>query len=389
MKNLKRLISVLLIVVMVVSVVPAVSAATSSITLKIDGQTVSSTVAPVVSSGTTLVPLRVVTEYLGADVSWNQTKKQATVKTAAYTVVFTIGSTSYTVNGSAKTLSVAPQLISGSTMIPIRAVAEAIGADVSYDSASKTAIINYFTTMTGSIKISGSTTLQPVAQAAADYLLSVNSGLTISVAGGGSGTGIKETISGANNIGMSSRTLTAEESATLSQYVVANDGISLIVNPSNPVTNLTKEQAAKIFLGEITNWKDVGGNDAPILVQTRETGSGTLSTLSELLLEKAAVVSTATPYASSALLKQAVAASANAIGFDSIGYVDSTVKVVPIANIKPTAETVKSGSYLLSRSLRVFTQGEPTGVNAKFIDFMKSSYCQTNIVSKEGYIAIR
>ncbi len=211
-------------------------------------------------------------------------------------MVFSIGSKTYTVNGASKTLDVAPKIVNDRTMIPLRALSEAIGAAVSYDSSSHTAIVNYFTQMTGSIKISGSTTLQPIAQAAADKLLSMNSGLAISVAGGGSGAGIKETTSGANNIGMSSRDLTSEESAVLGEYVVANDGIALIVNPANPVKNLTKEQAEKIFLGEIKNWKEVGGNDAPIL-SIPVKRFGTLATLSEMLLEKEPVVSTAKPHA--------------------------------------------------------------------------------------------
>ena len=388
MKLSKRIFSIFLTVALTIAIIPSAFAA-GTIAIKIDGATVSSDTAPVVENGVTLDPVRVVTENLGADVLWNQTKKQATVKTAAYAVVFTVGSKSYTVNGTVKTLEVAPKFVNSRTMIPLRALSEAIGAEVIYDATSKTAIVNYFTKMKGSIKISGSTTLQPVAQAAADKLIAMNSGLAISVAGGGSGAGINDTISGANNIGMSSRVLTAAETAALNEYVVANDGIAIIVNPQNPVKNLTKAQAADIFLGKIKNWKEVGGNDAPILVQTRETGSGTLSTLSELLLEKAAVVSTATPFTSSALIKQAVAANANTIGFDSIGYVDSTVKVVSIDNIKPTTETVKSASYLLSRSLYVFTKGAPTGMNARYIDYLKSQACQRDIVIKEGYISIR
>lgn len=388
MKLSKRILCAMLAVMLMLAVAPSAFAA-GEITIQIDGQTISSDTSPVVVNGTTLVPLRVVTENLGASVSWNQAKKQATIKTAAYTVVFTIGAKNYTVNGKTMTLTVPPQNINGKTMIPLRALSEAIGANVSYNATTRVAAVNYFTTMAGSIKISGSTTVQPITQAAADKLLSMNKDLTIAVSGGGSGAGIKDTLAGANNIGMSSRTLTADESASLRQFVVANDGIALIVNPKNPVTNLTKEQAEKIFLGEIKNWKDVGGNDAPILVQTRETGSGTLATLSEMLLEKKAVVSTATPYNSSALIKQAVAADENAIGFDSIGYVDSSVKVVSVNNIKPTAETVKNGAYVMSRSLYVFTLGAPADVYAKFIDYLRSVACQSSIVAKEGYISIK
>jgi phosphate transport system substrate-binding protein len=212
--------------------VPAVSAA-SAIAIQIDGQTVSSDTAPYVENGTTFVPVRVITEYLGADVVWDGGVK-ATVKTAGYTVVFTIGSKNYTVNGVTKALDVTVKAINNRTMIPLRALSEAIGADIEYNAATNTAIVNYFTTMTGSIKITGSTTLQPIAQAAADKLLFMNSGLAISVAGGGSGAGVKDTTEGANNIGMSSRVLTAEETAILDEYAVANDGIALIVNPANP-----------------------------------------------------------------------------------------------------------------------------------------------------------
>jgi phosphate transport system substrate-binding protein len=388
MKSTKRFLGLLLSLVLMFALVPSAVAA-NTISIKIDGQTVSSDTAPIVEGDRTLVPVRVITENLGADVSWNESVKQATVKTAAYTVVFTVGSTSYTVNGAVKTLDVPAKIVNSRTMIPLRALSEAIGAVVDYDSASNTAVVNYFTNMSGSIKITGSTTVQPISQAAADTLIGMNSTLTVSVAGGGSGAGIKDTIAGANDIGASSRVLTADEASTLSVFTVANDGIALIVNPKNSVKNLTKEQAKDIFLGKITNWKDVGGNDAPILVQTRETGSGTLSSLSELLLEKAAVVASATPYTSTALLLQAVAASENAIGFVSKGYLDSTVKAITINYIAATDETIANGSYPLSRGLYVFTKGTPSGTNAMFIDFLRSANCQTNIVEKEGYLSIR
>jgi phosphate binding protein len=384
----KKITAILLAMITALVIMPAASAATN-IVIKIDDAIVESDTAPVVINGTTLVPVRVITEYLGAKVEWDAKTSSAKVITAAHTVVFTIGSKSYTVDGVSKTLDTTVQLINNRTMIPLRALAESIGATVDYDSVNHIAIVNYFTTLRGSIKISGSTTVQPISQAAADKLLTLNQGLTISVAGGGSGTGIKETNSGANNIGMSSRVLTADEQAALSVYTIANDGIAIITNPQNPVTNLTKEQAAKIFLGEIKNWKEVGGNDAPILVQTRETGSGTLATLSELLLEKQSVVATATPSVSSALIKQAVAGNVNAIGFDSVGFVDSTVHVLSIDNIKPTAETISSGAYLLSRSLYVFTKGTPNDASAKFIDFLTSQYAQNEIIAKEGYIPVR
>ncbi|MPM57578.1 hypothetical protein SDC9_104400 [bioreactor metagenome] len=108
-----------------------------------------------------------------------------------------------------------------------------------------------------------------------------------------------------------------------------------------------------------------------------------------MLLEKKTVVSTATPYASTALLKQAVAAEKNAIGFVSVGFTDSTVKTLSLGNITPNNDTISSGAYSLSRSLYVFTKGKPSDAAAVFIDYLKSQVCQSEIVSAEGYISIR
>ncbi len=383
----KKLTAFITAALIIASLVPSASAA-SAIKLVIDNKTITSTVAPYVENGTTLVPLRVISETLGADVSWNSTKKQATIQTAAYKVVFTIDSSKYTVNGTSKTLVSPARLSDGSTMVPIRAFAEAIGAAVNYDASSNTASIKYFTNMTGTLKVDGSTTVQPIAQGAADALMKMNSGLSITVSGGGSGAGIKDVAAGTVNIGNSSRELTAAEMATLVPYDVANDGIAIIVNPSNPITSLTAEQAANIFLGKTTNWKDVGGEDAPIIVTTRESGSGTRSTLEELLLSKASVVATASPYASSALIKQAVAASKYAIGYDSIGYLDKTVKAVSLNSIKASSTTVINKTYLLSRQLFCCTKGSATGLSAMFIDYLRSDDAQKNIVVREGYVML-
>jgi phosphate transport system substrate-binding protein len=356
--------------------------------LEIDGVSVAADMAPVVKNGTTLVPLRLVTETLGAAVSWNQAASQATIVTAGYTVVFTVGSTNCTVNGAQKTLTGAPENINNRVMAPIRVLAESIGAEVAYDEAANKATVKYFSNMSGSVKVSGSTTVLPIMQSAADRLIAMNNSLSIAVAGGGSGTGVKDTQSGANNVGMSSRELTADELQELNPVVMANDGIAIIVNPNNPVQNLTKEQAAKIFSGEIKNWNEVGGSNAPILVQTRETGSGTLATLEELLMGGESLVSTATPFTSSALIKQAVAGSENAVGFDSIGYVDSTVKAVSLDGVAAGNTTVKNNTYPLSRSLYVFTKGRATGLNAMLIDYLRTLSVQNDIVQREGYISI-
>ena len=386
----KKIFALALVMSMIIMMVPAVSvsAAEETITLTIDGVKQSPPVAPVFQNGTAYVSIKFVGETLGANYSWSQSKKQATIKTTANTLVFTVDSKTYALNGVNKTLSQPVKSIGGSTMVPLAAF-EAMGAKISYNSSTRTASINYFSTMAGTIKVSGSTTVQPIAQAAADKLMKMNKDLSITVSGGGSGTGINDAVAGTVNIGMSSREFRETEMKTLNTYAVANDAIAIIVHPDNPVTNLTKEQAQKIFMGEIKNWRDVGGNNAPILVQTRETGSGTLTTLIDLLLGSGnSVVETATPFTSSTLIKQAVAKDKNAIGFDSIGFVDKTVKAVSLDGKNATPKTVINKTYGMGRSLYVCTKGKAAGVNAMFIDYLKSADCQNSIVEKEGYVKL-
>jgi len=326
-------------------------------------------------------------ETLGAAVTWNQAAQQATIQTAAYTVVFTIGSSAYTVNGLSKTLDSPAILVNSRTLVPFRAFAEAIGAVVDYNNATRTVTVDYFTTMSGNLTISGSTTVFPIAQAAADKLRTLTGGkFTSDVSGGGSGAGINAARGGTVNLGMSSRVLTAAELTELTAYTVALDAIAIIVHPSNPVKELTMDQVAKIFSGEYTNWNQVGGNNAPILVQTRETGSGTLDALQALL--GITVKQAATPHNSSTLILRAVANDVNAIGFDSIGFLDSTVKGLVIGGVEPKMETVLDGTYKMQRYLYICSKGEASGLAAKFIDYLRSIDCQDNIVEKEGYVKL-
>ena len=386
MNRITKFTSIILALVLIGSFVGTAVAA-DPIKIVIDGKEVKSDVAPVVERGVTLVPLRIISESLGAEVIWNPTTREAEIVTAAFTVVFQQNSSSFTVNGARKSLDVPCKSIGGRTMIPLRAFAESIGADVSY--ANNTATINYFTTMSGSIKVSGSTTVQPIMEAAARNLEALNKGkLTITVAGGGSGAGLNDTKNGANNIGMSSSSVSAEDRQVLKVFEIARDAIAVIVHPSNPVNNLTKAQIKDIFTGKITNWNQVGGANAPILIHSRETGSGTLTTLEDLLLDKEKVADRATPYASAELLKNAVAKDPNGIGFDSIGFVDSTVKAVSVNNIRASAGTVTNGTYPASRSLYVFTKGAPGKTEAMIIDYLRSLECQSSIVTKEGYVAL-
>jgi len=310
-----------------------------------------------------------------------------TIKMTAHTFSFKMGTASFKLNGSSKKAGVKAQLVNKKPMIPVKAFMNCIGG--SYSLSGKTCTIKYFTALKGSIKITGSTTVQPIAQSAASLLRYSNGNLSIAVAGGGSGAGVNDTIAGTNNLGMSSRDLTPAEKSKIKAYPIARDAICIIVHPSNKVKNLTKDQAMKIFLGQITNWKDVGGANAAIIIKNREVGSGTRATLEELLLDKKSVKSTSTNYSSSATLLNAVAKDKNAIGYDSLGYVNSKVKVLTLNKVKPSAATVKNNSYLLGRNLYMLSKGTPKGVSAMFIDYLRTPSAQQKIIATEGYIRLK
>jgi phosphate transport system substrate-binding protein len=387
--KLKQTISALLAIVLITAFIPPLNARAATASVSVDGFEI--TTETVAESGKTLVPFKFFEDAIGAIAAYSAKSKQISIRTAEYSFAMTVGKKNYKVNNAQKKMDAAPLLVDGVPYVQIDAVLSDVGAETSADIASGSISISYFTNMAGSVKLTGSTTLQPIAMKAADFLNSVNKGLKISVAGGGSGTGISDTKNGVNNIGMSSRKLTDAELKDIKHVIpVALDAIAVIVNPDNPVSDLTTEQAKQIFTGEIKSWKEVGGGDAPILIQTRETGSGTLQTLIDLLLGSGnSVAGTATPHTSSELIKQAVAGDKNAVGFDSVGFVDGTVKALSLNNVAPNKETVESGAYAMGRLLYVISKGRPSGASAKFIDFLRARECQEKFVIEENFLSIR
>jgi len=204
----------------------------------------------------------------------------------------------------------------------------------------------------------------------------------VTVQGGGSGTGIKMVGEGTVDIGNASRKIKDKEKdlyRDLVGTIIAYDGIAIVVHPSNPVENLTKQQLQDIYAGKITNWKEIGGEDREIVVVTRAEGSGTKGKVEE--------TSSALQKPSNGAVKATVAGNESAIGYIGLGYVDDTVKPVKINNILPSSETVKNGTYPISRALYMYTKGEPSGVTKEFIDFVLSKEGQ-NIVEEIGYIRL-
>ncbi|GAA0128207.1 phosphate ABC transporter substrate-binding protein [Methanococcus maripaludis] len=241
-----------------------------------------------------------------------------------------------------------------------------------------------------SLKISGSTTVLPIAEEAAKQFMSENNNYMIEVTGGGSGLGVKESGENLNDIGMASREIKSSELEAypgLIAYGIAKDGVAIIVHPENSVSSLTQEQIIAIYAGEITNWNEVGGEDAPITVYTRDEESGTREVFFEKALNKGNITKKAVVVASNGAMKSSVKADVNGIGYLSIGYLDSSVKGCKYEGVVPTEANVVSGTYTVSRTLNIITNGEPSQEAKAFIDFLLSSEGQ-KIVVEEGYIPV-
>lgn len=226
----------------------------------------------------------------------------------------------------------------------------------------------------GTIKVVGSTSVQPYATELAESFSVKYPKADALVSGGGSGAGIKAAQDGTAHIGMSSRDLTqAEKDSGLKEIVIAYDGIAVVSNNANPVTGLTKQQIKDIFAGTIKSWKEVGGNDAPITVVTRESGSGTRTAFQEIVMGKANITDSAVTQGSTGGITQTVAGDKNAIGYISYGSLDNSVKVLNVDGVAPSAATIKDKTYTIQRPFLFVTKGEVTDPVAKaFIEYTLS-----------------
>lgn len=253
-------------------------------------------------------------------------------------------------------------------------------------------------TLSGVVKTGGSTSVSTVMKALIYQFQEDNKDVTIDYEQNGSGDGIKNTISGLYEIGHSSRELKTDGTEDgLDAIAYAIDGIAIVVHPGNGVTNLTKAQVKDIYTGAITNWKEVGGNDALITVVTREVGSGTRSAFAEIIgLEKSGddstnIVSNATEANSTGAVQTQVSQNANAIGYMSFSDVDtSKVKTVSYEGVAISTNTLKDGSYKLKREFYLVVRtGETLSDAAQaFIDFILSDAGQ-QIVADNKLLPIK
>jgi phosphate transport system substrate-binding protein len=250
------------------------------------------------------------------------------------------------------------------------------------------------------IQISGSTTVLPIVQKAADQYMASHPAADIQVAGGGSGVGIQAIGTKTVDIGMSSREVTRDEMKKYPSFVVtsvAKDGIAVVVNPSNTIQYITLDQIRKIYTGKITKWSEISGANVPntnnqIVIIGRDSASGTRTYFDETVLLKATPTNKMLEKNSNGAVAQTVAQTPGAIGYVSIGFVSPDVKALPVwynadKIISPSIATVKDKTYPVSRDLYVITNGQPTGLAGDFIHYILSPECQ-KIVSDEGYVTL-
>ena len=229
--------------------------------------------------------------------------------------------------------------------------------------------------LSGTVTMAGSTSMEKLANAAAEAFMLKYPDVMVTAEFTGSGAGIEAVTAGTVDIGNSSRSLKdTEKSAGIIENIVAIDGIAVIIDTANTVSNLTEDQLKQIFTGAVTNWTDLGGADQPIVVVGRESGSGTRGAFEELLeIVDQCAYSNEINSTGGVLAK--VASTPGAIGYVSLDVIDSSVKPVNLDDVEPTEENIKAGSYLLSRPFVMATNGEISAQSEEvqvFFEYLKS-----------------
>jgi len=237
--------------------------------------------------------------------------------------------------------------------------------------------------------VTGSTTILPIAEIAGEMYHDAHPDQKVLVSGLGSSAGIENVAAGTSDIGTSSRDLKPEEeSLGLYDTPIAYDAIAVIVNPSNPVDELTTEQVRAIFSGEIENWAQVGGLDKRIGLVNRDEASGTREAFHKIVMGDVPFDRTAAVLPGTGQVRSVVSNARGAVGYISLGFVNDEVKVVAIDGVRPTAQTVVSGEYPLQRLLHFYTVGPPEGLARDYIRFVLSDAVQQTVVRDAGFTPI-
>jgi phosphate transport system substrate-binding protein len=263
--------------------------------------------------------------------------------------------------------------------------------------------------LTGSFKVIGSNTITPLSSIWAENFMKINSKVSIAVSGPGSGAGIAALIDGTTDICQASRAITSAEidqakakGVNPYEIQVATDALSVVVNPANPVNELTFTQLSAIYTNKITNWKEVGGNDAPIVVFSRDNNSGTFTYFLQEVVQMPgmATADKTLQYGGKVLMLPSteegisqVASNTNAIFYSGLGYVNNTVKALGIKktandkSVKPSVATALDNTYPISRPLFYYTNGAPTGVIKAYIDYCLSKEGQQEVLNA-GFVPL-
>ncbi|WP_179394358.1 phosphate ABC transporter substrate-binding protein PstS family protein [Lacticaseibacillus absianus] len=241
-----------------------------------------------------------------------------------------------------------------------------------------------------SITAVGSSALQPLVEAAAEQYQTEHLGVFINVQGGGTGTGLSQIQQGAVEIGNSD--LFAEEkpgidAKKLVDHRVAVVGITPIANPGVGVKNLTVVQLRRLFTGEITNWKQVGGKDLPVVVVNRAQGSGTRSTFEKWVLQDRQPIA-AQEQDSTGMVRSIVASTPGAVSYVAFSYVDATVRALALNGVTPTDAHVTTNEWPIWSYEHMYTRGQPTGLTKAFLSYILAPATQQRLVAKMGYIPV-
>lgn len=249
--------------------------------------------------------------------------------------------------------------------------------------------------LAGAINVEGSDTIVNMGQAWAEEFMNENPGVMVSVKGGGSGTGIAGLINQTVDFANASRAIKDEELVAAEdvgvapiEHGVAIDGIAVIVNPANGAIELSLDDLGKIYRGEVTNWSEVGGADAGIVLLGRDTSSGTYEYFKEIVVgDDAEYAPSMRNLASNQALVDEVKGNDMAIAYVGLGYLTDSVSVVAVDGVAASIETAADGSYPISRYLYMYTNGEPTGVQAAYLDWILGEAGQA-IVVDQGFVPL-
>lgn len=251
------------------------------------------------------------------------------------------------------------------------------------------------------LTIKGSDTMVHLASSWAEEFMKQSPQVSVSVTGGGSGTGIAALLNGTTDLCASSREIAQKELDLAKQkkvepkeFTVGRDGLAVVVHPENPIKELTLEQIKSIFTGKTTSWKEVGGPDLAIVVLSRESSSGTFVFFQEHVLQKQDYATSARLMPATAAIVQETASNRQAIGYVGLGYVDERIRALNVKAdsgtpaVEPSFDTVRSGKYAIARPLYLYSNGEPSGPRKQFLDYCLSEAGQ-RIVQNEGYVTVK